>query len=66
MREHPLSAAGIPAGLAALAVVVLMVVGQADLGLDSILVIAGLAGLAVFIVALVVLWLIEAYSRPRD
>ena len=66
MREHPLLTAAAPAGLAALAVVVLMVVGQADLGLDSILFMAGLAGLAVFVVALAVLWLVEAYSRPRD
>lgn len=44
---------------------VFMVAAQADLGLGSILIQAGLLGLVVFTVAFVVLSLIEAYSRPR-
>lgn len=37
-----------------------------DLNLGAILAQAVLLGLAVFTIACVVLWLIAAYSRPRD
>ena len=66
MLRHPLLTAGTPAGLVGLAWVVIGVMAQGDLDLGSILIQAGLLGLAVFTIALVVLWVIEAYTRPRD
>ena len=66
MRRHPLLTAGTVAGVAGLALVVFGVVAGTDLGLGYLLLQAVFLGLAVLLVACVVLMLIEAYSRPRD
>ncbi len=63
MRSHPLLVSSSAGTVVGLALVVYMVVGEADLDFGSILLMGGMLSFAVFIAALVVLWIVETL-RP--
>lgn len=65
MRRHPLLLAGTVGFVVTLAFVAVLIAGEADLDLPQMFVFGGLFGFGAFIVALLVLMLVETLTRRR-